>query len=160
MIILTEKQLRRVLRDELSSLATLLRRGHNDDDQLSLKALHGRIAELSEDIGSDHAAVYTKIEQFSRQNTETQNLLKGLMSAISDYAAKVTAHQDKVDAALTDISGDIDGLKALIKELQDNPGPITPEDQALLDQLEARIGGLATKAEALAAATPPPTPPA
>ena len=80
------------------------------------------------------------------------------MSAISDYAAKVNAFNDRVDAAIAGVTGDVEAQAALIKQLQDNPGPITPEDQAILDQLEARNAAQATKLEALDALTPPVVP--
>lgn len=80
------------------------------------------------------------------------------MSAVSDFAAKVNAFNDRVDAAITGISGDIDALNAKILELQNTSGAITPEDQALLDAIQARGEAVATKLEALDAMTAP-TPP-
>ncbi len=80
------------------------------------------------------------------------------MSVISDYAAKVNAFQDRVDTAITGIGGDIDALNAEILKLQNTSGAITPEDQALLDGIQARSEAIATKLEALDALTPPPPP--
>jgi len=80
------------------------------------------------------------------------------MSAISDYAAKVTAFQDRQDAAITGVSGDVDFLVAEIKRLQETAGQITPEDQAILDGIQARAEAAAQKLEALDALTPPPAP--
>jgi hypothetical protein len=80
------------------------------------------------------------------------------MSAISDYAAKVTAFLDRQDTAITGVSGDVDFLVAEIKRLQETAGQITPEDQAILDGIQARAEAAATKLEALDALTPPPTP--
>lgn len=81
-----------------------------------------------------------------------------IMSAISDFAAKQNAHNDRQDAAVAGLTGDVTDLKALIKKLQDSQGQITPEDQALLDQIDARGESISTKLEALDALTPP-TPP-
>jgi len=81
-----------------------------------------------------------------------------IMSAISEFAAKVNQHQAKIDEAVTGISGDIAALKQMIADLQNNPGPISPEDQALLDQIEARIGATAERVKALDDLTPPPSP--
>lgn len=81
------------------------------------------------------------------------------MSAISDFAAKQNAFNDRIDAAVTGLQSDIDALNAEILKLQNSPGTITPEDQASLDALQARGEAIAAKLEALDALTPP-TPPA
>jgi len=86
-----------------------------------------------------------------------------IMSAISEFSDRVNAKFDEigasvdsavtgVDAAntsLTGVAADVEFLKDVIQKLQTNPGPITPEDQALLDSAEARVGTLATKTTAL-----------
>lgn len=79
--------------------------------------------------------------------------------AIVEYAAKHNAHIDRVDSAVTGLTADVEALNAKILELQNNPGPITPEDQAILDSLQARGETIAQKLEALDALTPPPAPP-
>jgi len=50
-------------------------------------------------------------------------------------------------------------LKALIETLQNTPGSITPEDQAILDQMEALTVTLADRLTALDAETVPEAPP-
>ena len=85
--------------------------------------------------------------------------LDKIMSAISDFAAKQNAFNDRQDAAVEGLTTDVNALKAEIQKLQNSPGTITPEDQASLDSLQARAEGIATKLEALDALTPP-TPPA
>ena len=95
-----------------------------------------------------------------------------IMSAIADFAAKQKAFNDRqgaaVDAAVTSITaiqGDLKTLNDKITELQNSPGAITPEDQALLDQLDAQGEAVSTKVEAAAAALSnldamtPPAPP-
>lgn len=98
------------------------------------------------------------------------------MSVISDYSAVVdkkfddiATSVDEIVASQTGISGDVAGLKEIILKLQNNPGPISPEDQALLDQGVAKVTALATKTAAVSAAlkeldaataSPPPAPPA
>lgn len=82
------------------------------------------------------------------------------MSAISDFATKQNAFNDRIDAAVTGLSGDVTALKAEILKLQNSPGTITPEDQASLDAIQARSEAIATKLEALDAETAnAPTPP-
>lgn len=87
-------------------------------------------------------------------------LLEKIMSAISDFADKMKVHQDHVDAAVEGISGDLSGLKAQIAALQASAGTITPADQKLLDDIEARTAAIHAKVDALDALTPPvvPTP--
>lgn len=86
---------------------------------------------------------------------------KHIMSAISDYAGRVNTAFDKIGTAVDGLVDDVAFLKEKIEELQNTAGQITPEDQALLDALEARVGTTATALEALDAATArPPTPPA
>lgn len=82
------------------------------------------------------------------------------MSAISEFAARQTAFNDRQDAAVQGISDDVAELKAEIEKLQNTQGTITAEDQALLDSIQARSEAIATKLEALDALTPPapPTP--
>lgn len=87
-----------------------------------------------------------------------------LMSKISDFATAQNAFNDQIDAAVTGLQGDIQALNDKITELQNSPGEITPEDQALLDTLQTRAEGIATKLTALDALTeaaptvPAPTP--
>ncbi len=81
-----------------------------------------------------------------------------IMSKISEFADKQNAHNDKIDAAISGLTGDIQALNDLIKQLQESNGEITPEDQALLDALDARGQAIETKLEALDALNPPPVP--
>lgn len=81
------------------------------------------------------------------------------MTAISDFAAKMTAFTDRQDAAVADLQGDVKSLEDQIAALQATAGAITPEDQALLDVIQARASTVADKLDALDALTPPVVPP-
>lgn len=81
------------------------------------------------------------------------------MSAVSDFAAKQKAFNEKIDVAVDGIVGDVKFLKDKIVELQNTPGPISAEDQALLDEIEAKTSAIVTKLDALDAETPPTPPP-
>ena len=79
--------------------------------------------------------------------------------AIKAYADAVNAQFDVIEPAVDGVADDVAFLKEKIDELQNNPGPISTEDQALLDAIQSRIGTLATRVTALDAATSRPAPP-
>lgn len=87
--------------------------------------------------------------------------LDKIMSAISDFAAKQQAHNDKINKAVDDIATQIKTMSDLIAKLQSSPGTITPEDQATLDALEAAAAATEAKVTAMdtLTATPPVVPP-
>lgn len=120
-------------------------------------------------IGQMIARSIDKLTRAVREAGNTQSginaILRGLaeiehkiMSKISDYATKQTAFNDRQDAAVTGLIADVKGLKDQITKLQNTAGEITLEDQALLDNIEARAGTITNKLEALDAETAP-TPP-
>ena len=96
-----------------------------------------------------------------------------IMSQISDFLAKQKQFNDRqaaaIDAANSSVLGLVNDIKSLndkITELQNSSGAVTPEDAALINQLEADGDALATKSEATATAlkalddqTPPVVPP-
>lgn len=81
-----------------------------------------------------------------------------IMSAISDFAAKMTTFFDQQDAAISDLQGDVANLNAQIAALQNSSGTITPDDQALLDGIQTRGQAVSDKLTALDAITPPVVP--
>lgn len=83
---------------------------------------------------------------------------KTMASPIADFAAKQNAFNDRVDAAVSGLTEDVQTLNDKITELQNSPGSITPEDQALLDAIQTRSEAVATKLEALDGLTPPKPP--
>lgn len=84
--------------------------------------------------------------------------MRKIMSKIGDFANKQKAFHERQDTAIQGLIADVAALNAKIQELQNTPGEITPEDQVLLDDLQARSEAVATKLEALDAQTPPATP--
>ena len=90
---------------------------------------------------------------------DLQEMEVRIMGSIQDFGNRVNTAFDQIHAAVTGIADDIDWLKQEIIRLQNTPGPISPEDQAILDALEARVGGMVTRIDALDTATArPPTP--
>lgn len=85
--------------------------------------------------------------------------IMALSPQIAAYVEKTNAHNARIDAAIAGVKGDVEAQAALIKQLQENPGPISPEDQAALDQLQISNEALAAKLEAVDAQTAPPPPP-
>src|SRR6185436_18951831 len=86
--------------------------------------------------------------------------LENIMSAVSDFAAKMKVFTDRQGAAVDGLVADIKTLNDKTTELQNSPGTITPEDQALLNEIETHAGAIADKLDALDAQTPPTPPPA
>lgn len=80
------------------------------------------------------------------------------MATIQEFADRVNTAFDEIGTAVDGVVTDIQWLKDKITELQNTPGPISPEDQARLDALEARAAAAVTKVKALDASTE--TPPA
>lgn len=89
---------------------------------------------------------------------DLKEMEKRIMSAISDFAAKQNAFNDRQDTAIADLTADVQALNDKITELQNSPGAITPEDQALLDAIVTRGENVTAKLEALDALTPPKPP--
>jgi len=97
---------------------------------------------------------------------------KRIMSKITDFATAQTAFNarigtaiDGVAASVSGLTDDVAALNAKILELQNSAGQVTPEDQALIDELQVSGEALATRAEAasqalaaLDALTPPEVP--
>lgn len=63
------------------------------------------------------------------------------MSKITDYADKANGYNDRLDAAITRLTAEIQATKDLVEKLK-NQSEMTPEEQAALQALESR--GLAT----------------
>lgn len=128
-------------------------RDESREDKLALAicGLGGMIGQLVRELSqiNNNQAILHRLAEMENN----------IMSKISEFATAQNAHNDRQDAAVTDLQGDIQALNDKITELQNSPGGITPEDQALLDALQARGESISTKLEALAALTPP-TPPA
>lgn len=82
-----------------------------------------------------------------------------VMSVISDFAARQKAFNESLTNSLSGIEGDIKSLNDRITELQNSPGEVTPEDQALLDALQVQGEQLASKFTELDNLTPPVVPP-
>lgn len=120
-------------------------------------------------------AIHEQLATINNNNALLNRLAEAeskIMSAISQFAekqnafnARMTESQTTLTAAVEDLTGDIQTLNDKITELQNSPGGVTPEDQAMLDSLSEQGEALSTKAEALSealktlAAIVPPKPP-
>lgn len=100
---------------------------------------------------TDHAEILRGVQSMLTKQGK-------IMSAISDYATKQTAHNTAIAEDLTAIKGKLDEQTALITTLQNSAGVLTPEDQATLDQLEANNVALQSQADSTAGKSPPTTP--
>lgn len=84
------------------------------------------------------------------------------MSKVSDYYAAQTQFNQRLEQAIQGVEGDVRSMKEKIDKIQNSPGEISPEDQALLDELQVSAEAAVKKLEALDQLTPPeqPAPPA
>lgn len=80
------------------------------------------------------------------------------MSRISEFKAKYDAFVARQDTAIAGVKGDLDTLNAKIEALQATQGQLTPEDDALLTEIENAADAATQKLEALDALTPPAAP--
>jgi hypothetical protein len=129
--------------------------------------------ELSHQISEADSLLTHELHRFMRRITDELDCVKviqsetldnvrktrnTIMSAISDFATAQNAFNDQIDTAVAGLTGDIAALNAKINELQNSPGAITPADQALLDAIQSRAAGVATKLTALDDLTAPAIP--
>lgn len=117
-----------------------------------LRHISRDVREILDLLRAAHGHLATKTDL---QQTESK-----IMSAISDFATKLTGFFDRQDKAVADLQGDVDNLTKQIAALQATSGAITPEDQALLDGIQTRASTISDKLDALDALTPPVAPPA
>lgn len=111
--------------------------------------------------GEDCTQLATKQDVLNLQNTIMATLAEQL-TAVNTGLETIGTGVDEVLTVVQNVSGDVTNLKAIIEKLQTNPGPISPEDQALLDKAQNLVGTTSTKLQgavdalkALDAATEP-----
>lgn len=75
-------------------------------------------------------------------------------SAISAFAASEGAVLNSLATAITAVGVGVIALDALITQLQNSPGNISPADQALLDQIQAQSNALVTQVNAISTTAP------
>lgn len=92
------------------------------------------------------------------QLAKIRKTMEAIMSKISEFAIAMSAFNDRQDAAMSGLQGDVTEMKALIEKLQNSAGEISPEDQKSLDELQKRAEAATAKLEALDAMTPPVVP--
>lgn len=142
----------------LRSIADQMDKHQDRDDRMLAEAIQSLVREVH--------AFRKQVEEFCTRTaghsenqilTRIEKKVENIMSAISVYAEQVEAaftdigtSVDTLVTGVTGIAGDVAGLKDLILKLQSNPGPITPEDQAILDQLIVKITALADRIKPLA----------
>jgi hypothetical protein len=80
---------------------------------------------------------------------------KEVQAFVDELKKQFTSIGDSVDSLVTSqagVAGDVAKLKGIIDKLQNNPGPISTEDQALLTEGVAVATALATKTAGVSAA--------
>lgn len=77
-----------------------------------------------------------------------------LMSTVSDFNEKVTAHLNTIDAGIDGLSGDVAALKQQIADLQASE-TLSQGDKDQLAAISTRLGAVSDRVAALDALTPP-----
>lgn len=130
-----------------------LMRKDDDNKELadSVRALACAIESAAKEL-RDHFKLATKCD--------LKEMECRIMSKISEFGLVVNTRFDELGTAVDGVAADVAFLKTEIERLQNTPGPITPEDQAILDSIQSRADQLSEKVKALDAATEQvPTPP-
>lgn len=105
------------------------------------------------------------LPQFKKIFLKLNNLLsqgETLMSAIQDFAVKQQAYNERMNAAVEGIRGDLDNLNEQIKKLQDaaaQNSEMSDEDKEALNRLEMSSQELADKLEQIDQLNAPALPP-
>jgi hypothetical protein len=134
--------------------------GDHSDRHEDARAIHGLTHILADWLAESKMQfqwMVTHHHFVTKHDLETSTCK--IMSAISDFATKQAAFNDRQDAAIAGLTSDIQNLEDQIAKLQSTQGAITPEDQALLDGIQARAATISDKLDALDALTPPVVPP-
>jgi hypothetical protein len=128
----------------------------HDDHGEDARAIHGLTHILADWLAESKMQfqwMVTHHHFVTKQDLENQT--HKIMSKISEFADAQKAFNDRQDAAIAGLTGDIQNLEDQIAKLQSTSGAITPEDQALLDGIQARASAISDKLEALDSLTPP-----
>lgn len=78
---------------------------------------------------------------------------------VQEFVSQIKPFLQRQSTAIDNVVGDVKTLNDKIAALQATQGQLTPEDEALLADIQSIAGGLATKTEDLDAMTPPVAPP-
>ena len=76
------------------------------------------------------------------------------MSAIRDFAARQAALNDRMDVAVAGLATEIKALNDDLGVLRQSADALSPEDQALLAMLEAKVGNILARLQAFDALDP------
>lgn len=116
---------------------------------LAITSLASAVRELAQSTQQDR--LNCRLERIEKR-------IEDMATAIQEFAVKQKAHNDNIGKAIDGIVLDIKALNDKIAELQNSPGEVTPEDQALLNELEGQASALAAKLNALDQNEPPTVP--
>lgn len=93
-----------------------------------------------------HSEFATK-QDLDRMEHRMSSKIADFAAAQANFNTRQGAAIDQVVAATAGITADVQALKDKIQQLQDSAGQITPEDQALLDQVQTQAEAVSNKLE-------------
>jgi hypothetical protein len=93
---------------------------------------------------SQHSEAITK-HDLEAMESRIMGKIKEYSDQQSANFAEIGGSVDSLVESVNGLTGDIQRLKETIDQLQNSPGQITPEDQALLDSSQSQAAALSTK---------------
>ncbi len=143
------------------------------------ESLLSELKAVSSELHLLHSAITTSAAQFKScschlaTKADLDKVERNIMASLNEYLKNQKQWNESHGAAInevaesvTDLTGDVKTLNDKITELQNSQGGVTPEDQGLIDELQGQGQALTEKLQAasaalkaLAAQTPPVTPP-
>lgn len=131
----------------------------NNGDKIVAESLC-RIASAIEEATKQRQTEFEWLKLHSAFATKQDllNLECKIMSKISEYVDVQNGINAQFEKGIDGCVEDITSLKDTIDKLQNSAGAITPEDQKLLDEAQAKSKALADRLTALDEVTPPAPP--
>lgn len=109
---------------------------------------------LEHNLGHSMESTRLALQHIIRQLNHQKLQQEIIMSKITDFADQEKLDFQAMSDALDSIATDLVALNQKITDLQNSPGQVTPEDQAALDDIQAKSKAVTAKAQALVV-TPP-----
>jgi len=123
------------------------------------RAITEAILRIPESGELPYSVILGELRRIDGRLDNLEKYLGDVMTAVSDYVKANQEYQDKMDTAIGGLALDIKQLKDDLEKLNNNPGTLSKEDQALLDGALVRTRTMSENLQGLDSQTNPPPPP-